>query len=184
MVLHSIRMLCSAATFALAAALSISVASAASPDGSGAAPQAQLAAPQTSVVSNCGAQIFSQVATQNAAAFTSSTSFVTIKTFSFAVPAGAARCIKVLFTAEAACAGSGITDFCYVRAVINGVEMFPQGQGFQTLQSEDGSAAGHAYEWFRRVGAGTYTVSVQGRVGNSASSFFIDDWTVDFQLTN
>jgi hypothetical protein len=184
MVPHSIRMLCSAATFVFAAVLSVGVASAASPDGSSAAPQAQMAAPQTLVVSNCGAQIFSQVATQNAAVFTSSTSFVTIKTFSFGVPAGAARCIKVLFTAEAACAGSSITDFCYVRAVINGVEMFPQGQGFQALQSEDGSAAGHAYEWFHRVGPGTYTVAVQLRVGNGVSSFFIDDWTADFQLTN
>jgi hypothetical protein len=183
MVPHSIRML-SAATFVFAAALSVGVASAASPDGSGAAPQAQSAAPQVSVVSNCGTQFFSQVATQNTAVFTSNTTFATLKTFAFNVPAGAARCIKVLFTAEAACAGTAAIDFCYVRAVINGVEMFPQGQGFQTLQSEDGSAAGHAYEWFHRVGPGAYTVAIQVRVGNAASDLFIDDWTADFQLTN
>jgi hypothetical protein len=179
--LRNIKLLSSAAAMIVAAALSVSIAAAQSPDGSPAAATAQ-ASPQAVVSTSCGSQFFSRVITQNAATSTNNTGFQSIAGFSFSVPSGQARCIKVLFTAEAACSGSG-TNFCYVRAIINGVEMFPQGGSLQTLQSEDGTASGHAYEWFRRVGAGSYTVFIQRRSGNTSSFFWLDDWTADFRLT-
>jgi hypothetical protein len=175
-----------------AAALSVGVAiaqspggivTAQSPDGSPGAPKAQATpSPSTIVVSSCGSQFFSRVITQNNNSTFSSTAFINFASFSFSVPSGAARCIKVLFTAEAACSGPSSEDFCYVRAIINGTEMHPQGGSFQVLQSEDSTAAGHAYEWFHRVGAGNYTVTIQGRT-SSGSTFFLDDWTADFMLT-
>jgi len=70
----------------------------------------------------------------------------------------------VVFTAEAACAGSSGTDF-YVRALINGVEMFPRGGGFQTLESEDTSSTGHAYECVRRVVPATTPSAPSGEPG-------------------
>ena len=98
------------------------------------------------------------------------------------VPDGQSRCIKVRFTAESACEGPGAADFCYVRALIDGVPMDPNGGGFQALDSEDGTASAHAYEWVKRVGEGPHTVRIERRVGNAATMFWADDWTFDTSI--
>jgi hypothetical protein len=140
-------------------------------DGSTAA---QAAAQRANVSVTCGAQVGGLVRTENAGLSFSNTSFATLSGsgVSVTVPSGATRCIKVLFTAEA-----GATNFCYVRAILDGIVMSPDGGGAQALVSHDTTNNGHAFEWARRVGSGTHTVSIQRRV--NAGTCNIDDWTVD-----
>ena len=164
-----LKQLCSAAMFLVAATLASSGSYAQAPDGSSAVPKEQA---EVVVTTSCGTQFASRLVTQNALASTNSTIFRNLTSTTFAVPSGSARCIKVLFTAEAACAGSANPDFCYVRALINGVEMFPQGGGVQALQSEDSSSAGHAFEWIRRVGPGTYTITIPMAHGQFSNDVF------------
>ena len=100
----------------------------------------------------------------------------------FTVPAGQSRCVKLLFTAETACGLTAGPDFCYVRALIDAAPMDPDGAGFQAIDSEDGSAGAHAYEWVKRVGPGAH-VDRARRPGCSppATPFWLDDWTFDVQ---
>ena len=98
------------------------------------------------------------------------------------VPDGQSRCVKVLLTAETACQSDLPDDFCYVRALIDNVPMDPNGANFQALDSEDGTASAHAYEWVKRVGDGPHTVRIERRVGNAATMFWTDDWTFDTSL--
>jgi hypothetical protein len=100
----------------------------------------------------------------------------------FGVPDGQSRCVKVLLTAETACQSDLAADFCYVRALVDGVPMDPNGGGFQAMDSEDGTASAHAYEWIKRVGEGPHTVRIERRVGNAATTFWTDDWTFDTSL--
>jgi hypothetical protein len=133
----------------------------------------------------CGALVVSVVRTENAASVINSVAFVNIPgaIWGFNVPAGQSRCIKVTFTGEAACRGpTTVSDFCYIRALDNGVELSPQGAGFQSFLSEDATANGHAYEWVRRVGAGNHSIVIQRRVGNAATGFLLDDWTFDLEI--
>lgn len=142
-------------------------------DGSGGASAAQ----RVNLNVSCGAQTGNLVRTENAALTFSNTGFLTLpgSAVSVTVPAGQTRCVKVLFSAEAAA-----TSFCYVRAVDNGVPMSPDGGGFQALVSSDSSSNGHAFLWVRRITAGTHTIAVQRRV--SSGSCNIDDWTVDVEV--
>ena len=135
------------------------------------------------VVTECGALISSRVLTNSSPVRTSSPSYVKIATTNVIVPAGQTRCIKVLVTAETFCAGPGqIFDFCDIRLTLNGVEtMQPPGGNFKTMDSEDNTSSGHAYEWVRRVSAGNYTLSVEIRVRDSRSVFEVDDLTFDVQ---
>jgi len=113
--------------------------------------------------------------TENAVAFQQLPGAVT----QFAVPDGQSRCVKVLLTAETACQGELAADFCYVRALIDGVPMDPNGAAFQAMDSEDGSASAHAYAWVKRVGDGPHIVRIERRVGNAGTTFWTDDWTLD-----
>jgi hypothetical protein len=152
-----------------------------------AAAQEDAAESRALTLTNCGPPISSQVRTQNAPSVTNSVAFVPLAgaATNFAVPAGASRCVKVLFTAKAACRGpAAVTDFCFVRALLNGVEMPPQGAGFQTFVSEDPTENAHAYMWAVRIGAGNHVIAIQRRVGNAATSFLLDDWTFDVSLYN
>jgi hypothetical protein len=133
----------------------------------------------------CGLAINSVVRTENALSTTNSVAFVDVPNavLVFGVPAGASRCVKVVFTGEAACRGpAAVTDFCFIRALLDGVEMLPQGGGFQVFLSEDPTANAHAYEWVRRVGGGNHIVRIQRRVGNAGTFFDLDDWTFDLQI--
>jgi len=93
------------------------------------------------------------------------------------VPDNQSRCVKVLFTAETACQGELASDFCYIRALVDGVPMDPNGAGFEAMDSEDGTASAHAYEWVKRVGEGPHIVRIERRVGNGATTFWGDEVT-------
>jgi hypothetical protein len=148
---------------------------------------AQNAEPEVLNLTACGPAINSIVRTENVPTVSNAVAFVLVPNAiqGFTVPAGASRCIKVLFTAKAACRGpAAVGDFCYIRATINGVEMLPQGAGFRTFVSEDPTENAHAYQWVRRVGAGNQVVRIERRVGNAATSFLLDDWSFDVQIYN
>jgi hypothetical protein len=162
------------------ASLAVAAGGGGAPDGSSSAAPA----PQVLASTSCGPRVQSIVRTENAPSTTSSTAFVTVPgaVVTVSVPAGATRCIKVLFTAETACRVTTSADFCYVRALDNGVEMNPQGASFQAIDSEKATARGHAFEWVRRVAAGSHTISLQRRVNAAPTVFTIDDWTFDVQV--
>jgi len=137
------------------------------------------------IVTGCGPLISNIVRTENAASVTNSVAFVLLPgaVIGINVPAGQTRCIKVLFTGEAACRGpAAVTDYCLVRALDNGVELNPQGGGAQVFLSEDATENGHAYEWVRRIGAGNHNILIQRRVNNAATGFLLDDWTFDVEV--
>lgn len=139
------------------------------------------------LTTTCGPSINSIVRTENAASVINAVAFVNLPgaVAGFTVPAGQTRCIKVVFTGEAACRGpAAISDFCFIRALDNGVEMSPQGAGAQVFLSEDPTENAHAYEWVRRVRAGNHSIVIQRRVGNAATGFLLDDWTFDLQIYN
>ena len=105
------------------------------------------------VSTSCGPLISNIVRTENAASVINAVAFVNLPgaVAGFVVPAGQTRCIKVLFTGEAACRGpAAMSDFCYIRALDNGVELPPQGANFQAFLSEDPTENAHAYEWVTR----------------------------------
>jgi len=142
--------------------------------------------PQNLKVANCGANLGSTVRTQSGPSTTRSTTFLPLPgaTTSVTLPPEHSGCVKVLLTAESSCGLSVYDDYCYVQATIDGAPMDPNGGGFQALDSEDATASAHAYEWVGHVGPGTHLVQIQQRVGNAATSFYIDDWTFDTQLSS
>jgi hypothetical protein len=137
----------------------------------------EASAARANVNVSCGAQTGNLVRTENAVLTFSNTSFLTLPgaSVSVTVPVGVTRCVKVLFTAEAAA-----TSFCYVRVIDNGVPFSPDGGSFQALVSRDSSANGHAFEWVRRIGAGSHIISLQRRVDSGSCG--IDDWTFDVEV--
>jgi hypothetical protein len=170
-----------AATLAATAALAVAQALPNPPDGSPPAPL-----PASNVVTTvCGPTQTSIVKTETSPSITSAVNWVPLTgaATQVAVPDGQSRCIKVLLTAETACQVTAAPDFCYVRALVDGVPMDPDGAGFQAIDSEDGSASAHAYEWIKRVGDGAHIVRIERRVGNGATAFWADDWTFDVSLS-
>jgi hypothetical protein len=136
------------------------------------------------VTTVCGPNQTSIVKTDASPTATSSVAFQPLAgaATQIVVPDGQSRCVKVLLTAETACQSDQAADFCYVRALLDGVPMDPNGANFQALDSEDGTASAHAYEWVKRVGDGPHTVRIERRVGNAATMFWTDDWTFDVSL--
>ena len=132
----------------------------------------------------CGPEQLNLVRTQSAVGSTSSVVPVAIPatTMTVNVPAGQTRCVKVLFTAETSCTGFAGTDYCRVQATLDGAPMNPNGAGFMTIDSEDASADGHAFEWVKRVGPGQHVVQITQEVGNAATTFIHDDWTMDLTV--
>ena len=138
-------------------------------------------------VRTCGPAINSVVTTQNNLTTTSSASFVdlpgAVQNISVQLSAGTLGCVKVVFTAEAACLGSAAGgNICFIQALLDDVPMQPQGGGRQAFISQDVTASAHAYEWVRRVGEGNHVVRIQQRVGDANTVFEIDDWTFDIQI--
>ena len=136
-------------------------------------------------INACGPFINSVLRIENVASTTNSVAFVNVAgaVANIFVPAGTTRCIKVHFTAEAACRGpAAVNDFCFIRALDNGVEMLPQGAGSQVFLSEDATENAHSYLWAQRVRAGNHTIQIQRRVANPNTFFLLDDWTLDIQL--
>ena len=170
-----------AATLAATAALAVAQGVPNPPDGSPPAPLP----PSNVVTTACGPNQTSIVKTETSPSITSAVNWapLTGAATQVVVPDGQSRCIKVLLTAETACEITGVPDLCYVRALVDGVPMDPNGAGFQAIDSEDGSASAHAYEWIKRVGDGPHTVRIERRVGNAATTFWTDDWTFDVSLS-
>src|SRR3954469_17565482 len=133
---------------------------------------------------DCGAVVDNQVKTQNQPVLTSSMANVPIPgaQFQIVVPDNQQRCLKLLYTAESSCTGYPGDDFCYVRALVDGVPMDPDGGGFQALDSEDDTASGHAYEWIKRVGPGVHNITIERRVGNPNTVFRLDDYTTGVEV--
>ena len=79
---------------------------------------------------DCGAVVDNPVKTQNQPVDTSSPNVVPVPgaQFQINVPPNQQRCLKLLFTAESSCDGYAGDDFCYVRALVDGVPMDPDGQ--------------------------------------------------------
>ncbi len=80
----------------------------------------------------------------------------------------------MLLTAETSCTGlaGAPNDYRYVRALLDGAPMDPDGLNFQSIDSEDASGDGHAYEWIAdHVGPGNHVVTLERRVGNANTVF-------------
>ena len=178
---ESIAALAAAITTILLASTSTAIArnGAIRPDGSAGSSDATA----SQLMFTCQSHIRSIVRTENAASTTTSTAFNNLPGASttITVPEGSTRCVKVVFTAEASCEETGSADFCYVRAVVNGVAMEPI-DSFQAFVSESTTASGHAAEWIKRLAAGTHTIVIQRRVGSASTPFRLDDWTFDVQV--
>jgi hypothetical protein len=146
---------------------------------------------ETIVTTSCGAVLNSVVKTDNASALVApGAAFVGIPGAfaSVTIPAGQTDCIKALYTVEAAALGPDAADFCYVRALVNGVEMNPLGGSAQVLASEDSTAEAAGYEWILRRTAGgantVFTVVIQWRGEDGDTSCWRDDSTLDVQRLN
>jgi hypothetical protein len=169
-----------AATLAATAALAVAQVVPNPPDGSPPAPLP----PSNVITTTCGPNQTSIVKTETSPSITNSVNWVPLPgaATQVVVPDGQSRCIKVLLTAETVCEQTNAADFCYVRALVDGVPMDPNGAGFQAIDSEDGTASAHGYEWIKRVGEGPHIVRIERRVGNAATAFWADDWTFDVSL--
>ena len=169
-----------AALLATSAAIAVGQVLPNPPDGS--PPGAQ--PPSNLVTYTCGPEQTSIVKTESSPSGTSSEPFVPLPgaNAQVVVPEGQSRCIKVLLTAETACEITAADDFCYVRALVDGVPMDPNGAGFQAMGSEDGTAEAGAYEWIKRVGEGPHIVRIERRVLDNTTRFWWDDWTFDVSL--
>jgi len=133
---------------------------------------------------NCGPVEDNLIKTQNSPVETQSIPNIPVPGAQFQVTVApmTQRCLKLLFTAESSCTGYPGDDFCYVRALVDGVPMDPDGGGFQALDSEDATASAHAYEWIKRVGPGVHNITIERRVGNPNTVFRLDDYTSDLQV--
>jgi hypothetical protein len=156
---------------------SLAFAQAVAPPPDGGPPQAAAAPIRT----DCGPDIRHAVITRSSSIMKNSVAVQMLPgahAENIVVPDGGG-CLKVLFTAETACSPTANPDFCYVRAVINGVPMDPNGNGFQAMDSEDATASAHAYEWVKKLPAGNYDIDIQWSVLNAGTQFWVDDWTLD-----
>ena len=140
--------------------------------------------PSNLITTTCGPNQTSIAKTESSPSTTKSVNFVPLPgaNTQIVVPDGQSRCVKVLLTAETACRKTDARDFCYVRALADGVPMDPNGAGFQAIDSEDGTASAHAFEWVKRLGEGAHIIRIEQRVGNAATTFYKDDWTFDVSV--
>lgn len=134
-------------------------------------------------VFTCASVIKNQVKTFDNFVHTSSTTFQQLPGAQVVVSTPANVCIKVLFTAETSCSGPSTADYCYVQAMLDGRVLDPNGAGFQALDSEDGTASGHSFEWIGYAAvAGNHTISLQARTYKATTYFELDDFTIDVQV--
>jgi hypothetical protein len=131
----------------------------------------------------CGSLEFSKIVTQRSESTTTSTTFVPLPNATVTIDSKSKlpRCVKVVLTAETACSPTPSGDYCYVRALQNSRAMLP-GNNFQAIDSEHGTAQGHSFMWIREVMPGQHTFSIEWRVRDEPTRFFIDDWTLEVQV--
>jgi hypothetical protein len=178
--LHTMRVLIPAvALFAIAALPTLAGAQGKSRDGG----PSEGRSARIAVNATCSTVTLRKLRSQNTPATTHSTTFTTIPGATATVTMGGTSCITVLFTAETGCGTSGADDICYLRALVDGVALHPA-DSFRAVDSEHFFAGARAYEWFRVVGTGTHTIVVQAKVGSSATEFYVDDWSLDVEVSN
>ena len=138
------------------------------------------------VTTDCREDVQTRVLTQETPSSTVGAAFAGFASLVVGVPAGASRCLMVEFNAETACSGDPAIadDFCYVRALDNGVEMLPLSGSFTSFQSEDTTAESNSHRWIRRVGAGNHTITLQRRTDGGATVFYLDDWMFSVTVLN
>lgn len=109
-----------------------------------------------------------------------STSFVDVPGMSttIVVPSGETAIINARFFAESQCTGGRAGNWCSVRILANGTEMFPQSgidAAFDSVSTPEDFWESHAVERDITVGPGTYIVHVQRVVTSSDTAFRLDD---------
>ena len=141
-------------------------------------------ASNAAVVHKCGAPISSIVKTEIAAFTTGSTSFVNVPGASakVTVPAGATRCVKVRFSAEASCSQTGVFDLCALRVVVPGVVTFDPPINGVNFVVENNNLEARSFEWVKILEAGVHTVVVQAGVQVAGTTFSIPIWTLDVEV--
>jgi hypothetical protein len=133
------------------------------------------------------AQVASQ--TSNSATTTSSTSFVDLpnSTQTMTVPTGQTARLYVFFTAESACYGGAGSQFCNVRATVDGTELGPVSSNFSFSSNEGGTAttnyreSGAVARVSGTLNAGDHTVKIQYRTSAGATTFRLDNWALVIQ---
>lgn len=156
------------------------------------------AAPQVSHKMIGGLVTQLQVLTNDSAASTSSTSYVTIPggvTF-VPVPPSSRALIKAQFDAESACSGGAAAgNWCSIRILIGGVEGSPQ-SGFDFAFDSTNAGRETAFSWeshgmtrarcFVNTSGSTANVPVvvQAAVTGAGVVFRLDDWELDTYRTN
>ena len=138
-----------------------------------------VAAPSTV---QCGAPINSVVKTEIVATVSNATSFAQIPgaAVTVIVAPSSTRCIKVRFLPLANCDGS-FANQCLIRVLDNSSGLSPV---VSVNGVDGGQPLANAFEWVRRVGPGTHTISVQRRVTNTSSLFHFKSWMLDVEVTN
>ena len=144
-------------------------------------------ATEARAATECGADVRTRFVTEDAPSATTASSFLGFASNGVTVAANTTRCLLVEFTGETACVGDTGTadDFCYLRAIANGVEMLPMSGGFLAFSSEHGTSQSNSARWLRRVSGAsnhtTYTVTLQRKTDGLNTQFNPDDWR--FSLT-
>lgn len=139
--------------------------------------------PQTLV---CQSAFDTRIISQNRPSTTTSTSFVPLPGASASFTIFGDACVRIVFTAETGCSQTSAQDFCYVRALDNGVPIQPNGAGRQAIDSESGPAKGHAYQWATFIdivkGEEQHEFTIEWRVKDRPTQFYIDDWTMSAEV--
>lgn len=140
-------------------------------------PRRETAAQEAIKTTQCDHPTLTVVRTENTPSTFANTAFATLPGSVITFETFGDRCVKVLFTAKVAA-----TAHCFVRALVNGRVMDPNGEGGQTLVSVDTSFDAHGFAWVGRVDGGDHTVLIQRRVNSGTCT--MDDWTVDLEVWN
>ena len=100
------------------------------------------------------------------------------------IPAGIHQArIVARFSGESNCQGLG-GSYCILRILVDGVEINPVGPpGGYAFDSSGDRWSGNALERTSNVLLpGTHTVTVQGALGQFATSWFLDDWQLSLEV--
>ena len=136
----------------------------------------------------CGTPIESRIITASDPFQTTSKTFVRLHgaALTVVVPVGQQRCIKVRFTGGVTCKAASGNQSCFIRALLAGNEMNPQGVGKQGLGGALLQPTGLGYQWVKRIGEGQHVIQIQVRSVNvpETVTLGVDDWTMDVEVLN
>ena len=133
------------------------------------------------VTTQCG-RLISSVTKTNIDFFTSASElppvFISGAGVNVNIPAGVTRCVRVRFSAVAACPHA-----CFLRAVASSDagtnELNPAWTSNPLRFSQDGTNGGtaHSFEWVERLGPGQHLVRISFQTGNEIDPANIGPWT-------